>query len=112
MRYKHSSALFLVRNQKLVRYAKMDSEQFFAALLALFGQNNRLSLSNRIENHPFLMQPSQGVPIVPLPCSPVIVVNREKKERENRVVDLVLIVIHVGILTIFASPFNRTAQAT
>jgi hypothetical protein len=85
----------------------MASKQLLTPFLAFFGKHDRLCLPNRIKDHSFSMQPSQGVPIMPFPRPSVVVVNREKEQRENRVVDFILVVAHSGILPFFGPRINR-----
>ena len=89
----------------------MLSKEFFAALFSLFREQNRFRFAHRIADHPFLVEPAHGIPVVAFPGA-TVAVEREKKKREHHLVDFVFVVVHVVMLPLRRTDFNRVSLVT
>lgn len=85
--------------------AEVPLEESAAQFQPLAGEGDRLGFSDRIEDQPFLVKPSEGVPVVSFPGT-VIIVKRELEQGEYRLVDFVRIEVHGGILHRGGAEFN------
>ena len=86
-------------------FAEMFGEEPLAFSQALLGQDDRFRLPDWVANQPFLMQPAQRVPIVPLPCAATLM-QRQKQERQNRLINFVFVVFHFKIIAEFRTPVS------
>src|ERR1700710_117878 len=75
------------------RLDKQLLEQSPARRQALIRQQDRLCLADRVINHPLAVQTVKGIPIMTLPRSD-LVVQRQAKQCQHRIVDLVCVNLH------------------
>jgi hypothetical protein len=70
------------------RFAQRD-----CALQSFRREYHGFNLADRISDQPLLMQPAERVPVEPFPGT-LAVVQRQREQRQHRVVDLVGIEVH------------------
>jgi len=97
------------RGSGLFDHTKVFEEKLPAPFLALFGQHDGFSLSDRIKDNSIAVQSPQCIPVVAFPGATIAALS-EKKQRKHSVIDFVFVVLHAHNRECFEARVDPSSQ--